>query len=337
MPWRSYARRSPKGCKTLGEVYGAPLYGIKTGLNEAFIIDTPTRDRLVSADPKSADLLKPFLRGENVKRWRVEPEGLWLINTPKGKVDIEAYPAIRDWLLPFKPELEKRATKQEWFELQQAQLAYQPKFAVAKIVYGHFAQERIFAFDQSGVFSNDKTYFIPGANFELLCLLNSSVVWWVLTGLAPAVRDRWRELRVQYVEQLPIPKVPAPARQRLAALGAACTKAAGERFEIQSSVRRRILDLAPPERAKLTGKLHDWHELDFAAFRAEVKRAFHAEIPVKQRGEWEAYLRENAARVRALSDQISAAEREIDQIVYSLFDLAPDEIALLEASLKGQY
>ena len=117
------------GRKTLGEVYGAPLYGIKTGLNDAFVIDTPTRDRLAKADPKSAELLKPFLRGENVKRWRVEPEGLWLIDTPKGKVDIDAYPAVRNWLLPFKPELEARATKQEWFELQQAQLAYQPKLA----------------------------------------------------------------------------------------------------------------------------------------------------------------------------------------------------------------
>ncbi|MGA2166341.1 MAG: hypothetical protein ABSH36_18010, partial [Solirubrobacteraceae bacterium] len=111
---------------------------IKTGLNDAFVIDTPTRDRLVKADPKSAELLKPFLRGENVKRWRVEPEGLWLIDTPKGKVDIDAYPAVRDWLLPFKPQLEARATKQEWFELQQAQLAYQPRFARPKIIYGHF-------------------------------------------------------------------------------------------------------------------------------------------------------------------------------------------------------
>ena len=90
------------GRKTLGEVYGAPLYGIKTGLNEAFIIDTPTRDRLVKQDKKSTELLKPFLKGEDIKRWRVEPEGLFLINTPKGKVDIEKYPAIRDWLLPFK-------------------------------------------------------------------------------------------------------------------------------------------------------------------------------------------------------------------------------------------
>ena len=80
------------GHKTLGEGYGAPMRGIVTGLNDAFIVDTPTCDRLVAADAKSADLLKPFLRGENVKRWHIEPEGLWLINTPKGKVDIEAYP-----------------------------------------------------------------------------------------------------------------------------------------------------------------------------------------------------------------------------------------------------
>ena len=134
-----------EGRKTLGEVYGAPLRGIVTGLNDAFIINTPTRDGLVRADPKSAELLKPFLRGENIKRWRVEPAGLWLINTPKGKVDIEAYPAVRDWLLQFRPALEKRATKQEWWELQQAQLAYQQKFSASKLVYLDIARNAPFS------------------------------------------------------------------------------------------------------------------------------------------------------------------------------------------------
>jgi len=127
------------------------------------------------------------------------------------------------------------------------------------------------------------------------------------------------------------------SRARLAVLGEACTNAARQRYEVQSAVRHRILDLAPPERRKLTDKLRDWHELDFSAFRAEIKRAFRAEIPANERGEWEAYLRDNAARVHELSDQIAVAEREIDQIVYGLFDLAPDEITLLEASLQGQY
>jgi hypothetical protein len=324
------------GRRALGEVYGAPLYGIKTGLNEAFVIDRARRDRLVAADPKSANLLKAFLRGENIKRWRVESEDLFLIDTPKGKVDIEAYPAIRNWLLRFKPELEKRATKQEWWELQQAQLAYQPKFLLKKISYPHFQNERMFTLEKTGAFSNDKSYFIPADDLGLLCLLNSCVAWFFLTAISPAVRDHWHEMRVQYVQQLPIPDMPDPAHARLAALGHACTEAARERFAIQSAGRHRILDLAPPERRKLTGKLEKWHEFDFAAFREEVKKAFRSDIPVKERGDWEAYLAENGAEVRRLTDSIATAERAIDTVVYDLFDLTPDEIALLEASLAGR-
>ena len=326
-----------KGRKTLGEVYGAPLYGIKTGLNEAFIVDTAIRDRLVAQDSKSAELLVPFLRGENVKRWRVEPEGLFLINTPKGKVDIDVYPAIRDWLLPLKTELENRATKQEWFELQQAQLAYQPSFRTEKIIYGHFAHERIFAFERKGYYSNDKSYFIPNATIDLLSLLNSKLAWFVITGLSPAVRGGFYEMRVQYIERLPVPKMRSADRARLIKLGEACTNASVGRLGIQSTVRHRILDLATPERSKLSRKLEEWWTLDFAAFRDEVKRVFRTEIPVKERGEWETYLADNAAKVRKLTSEIETAEREIDAIVYRLFDLTPDEIALLEASIAGQY
>ena len=292
---------------------------------------------MVAQDPKSAELLVPFLRGENVKRWRVEPEGLFLINTPKGRVDIDAYPAIRDWLLPFKPALEKRATKQEWFELQQAQLAYQPSFRTEKIIYGHFAQERIFAFDREGYFSNDKSYFIPNATFDLLSLLNSSVSWFVITGLSPAVRGGFYEMRVQYIERTPIPETSLEIRAQLARLGEACTTASIGRRDIQAAVCHRILDLAPPERRKLSQKLEEWWILDFAAFRDEAKRVFRTEIPVKEREEWETYLAEQGETVRALTAEIEAAEREIDAIVYRLFDLTPEEITLLEASIEGQY
>jgi hypothetical protein len=324
------------GKKTLGEVYGAPLYGIKTGLNEAFIIDTQTRDRLVTQDAKSAEILVPFLKGENIKRWRVEPEGLFLINTPKGKVDIEKYPAVRDWLLPFRPQLEARATKQEWWELQQAQLAYQAKFLKQKILYPHFQNVRMFCIDQTGTFSNDKSYFIPDGDFELSATLNSRVTWFVLTSLSPAVRDGWHEMRVQYVKTVPVPIWSKKDRSRLSELAKRCFADSQETLNLLSAVRHRIsADLGGG--AKLSRKLEDWHLLDFTAFRAEVKRVFKTEIPVKQRGEWESYLAENATKVRTLTAEIEAAEREIDAIVYKLFDLTPEEIALLEASIAGQY
>jgi hypothetical protein len=96
-----------------------------------------------------------------------------------------------------------------------------------------------------------------------------------------------------------------------------------------------MLDLAPSERARLSRKLEEWWTLDFAAFREEVKRVFRTDIPVKERGDWESYLAKHAAGVRKLDTEIEKAEREIDAIVYRLFGLNPEEIALLESSIGG--
>ncbi|HEX5844914.1 MAG TPA: hypothetical protein VFY53_01180 [Rhodoplanes sp.] len=168
-------------------------------------------------------------------------------------------------------------------------------------------------------------------------LLNSKPAWFVLVGLSPAVRGGFHEMRVQYVEQAPIPEMKSADRTELVKLGEICTNASARSLEIQSAVRHRILaDLAPPERATLSRKLAEWWTLDFAAFRDEVKRVFRIEIPVKERADWETYLAEKGAEACALTAEIEAAEQEIDAIVYRLFDLSPDEIALLEASIAGQ-
>jgi hypothetical protein len=138
------------------------------------------------------------------------------------------------------------------------------------------------------------------------------------------------------VAQLFLPERPSARSTRLAELAQICTDAARARFSLQAAFRHRLLDLAPPNRRKLTGKLEAWHELDFAGLRDAVKKAFHVEIPVRERGEWEAWLAQNSAQVHRLSDEIAAAEREIDAIVYQLFDLTGGEIALVESSLSGQ-
>ncbi|MGI8524743.1 MAG: Eco57I restriction-modification methylase domain-containing protein [Pseudolabrys sp.] len=326
-----------KGKKTLGEVYGAPLYGIKTGLNDAFIVDQATRDRLVKQDKNSAKLLKPFLRGENIKRWRVEPDGLFLINIPKSTINIDDYPAIRDWLLPFKKDLEKRATDQKWFELQQAQLAYQKQFGNLKIIWPQFLNKPEFCLDTEGLFPINKAYLFPTDDLSLVALLNSSCLWFCFQAVSVIKRGGYREGTAQHIGPLPFPDCTKRQREQLAVLAETCSSSAKSRFRLRLDFCHRLLDLAPPERKKLSRKLEEWWTLDFAAFRDEVKRVFRAEIPVKERGEWESYLAKNAAEVRALGDKIEQAEREIDAIVYRLFGLTPEEIALLEASLEGQY
>ena len=332
---RALREKIRAGRKTLKEVYGSPLRGVVTGLNAAFVIDTATRDRLCAQDPRSAELLKPFLEGKDLKRWRAEPRGLWLIYVPKNRIDIEDYPALHDWLLPFKEGLEKRATKQEWFELQQAQEAYAPHFAAPKISYPHFNDTRNFSFEPLGAFSNDKSYLIPSDDKALLGLLNSRVLWFMLSSMSPPVRGGFHELRVQYVEKLPTPAWNDGARADLVTTSEQASKAAQDRLKLQTALTRRIPDLCPPEREpKLNTKLKEWWTLpDFSTFRAEVKKVFKADIPLSERSDWEDWIARDRAEIARLTAEIAQAEAKIDGIVYELFDLTPDEIALLEASI----
>ena len=323
------------GKQPLKDVYGPACRGIVTGLNEAFVIDSTTKENLCREDPRTIQLLKPFLEGKDLKRWRAEPRGLWLIYIPKNRVKIDDYPAIRNWLLPFKERLENRATDQEWFELQQAQEAYSGPISKPKISYPHFSVERLFSFETSGAFSNDKTYFLPTSDRFALALLNSKVLWFILSTMSPAVRGGFHELRVQYVETLPIPPATDDLKAELATLAEAAQTAAEKRYGLQQEITRRIPDLAPAGKpAKLTERLKSWWDLpDFAAFQAEVKKAFKADIPLKERSEWESWIGDLRSQIHALTAEIARAEGEINTKVYALFDLTPDEIALLEANI----
>ena len=323
------------GKPTLKEVYGSPLYGIKTGLNAAFVIGSETKDQLCAEDPRSMELLKPFLEGKDLKRWRAEPRGRWLIYIPKNRVNIDDYPAIRDWLLPFREGLDKRATKQEWFELQQAQEAYAPHLEAPKISYPHFNKEGNFLYEPTGAFSNNKTYLVPSADLSLLALLNSRVLWFVLSSMSAAVRGGYQEFCVHYVEQLPIPTMPNATQEDLEVLAQEAQEAAARRLEVQHALTRRIPDLCPPVREpKLTKKLQNWWRLpDFSAFRAEIKKAFKVEILLAERSDWEDWIDRDRAEINRLSAEVAEAERRIDRIVYRLFDLTPEEIELLEASI----
>ena len=95
---------------------------------------------------------------------------------------------------------------------------------------------------------------------------------------------------------------------------------------------RRIPDLCPPGRdPKLTTRLQEWWTLpDFAAFRAEVKKVFKADIPLTERSDWEDWITRDRAEIARMSAEIAQCEAEMDRIVYDLFDLTADEIALLE-------
>ena len=269
-------------------------------------------------------------------RWRVESHGNWIIYITKNSVEIDDFPAIRDWLLPFKEKLEKRATKQEWFELQQAQEAYVPCFETPKIAYIEVCNKGPFTFEPDGFYQEATTFLIPSEDLSLLALLNSSVAWYFFVGTTTVFRGGYFRMKNQFVELLPIPDWDDAARIQLAFLAQTAGELASQRRNLQSAFTRRIADLCPPEReAKLTTKLKDWWKLpDFSAFRAEVKKAFKTDIPLAERSDWEDWMTRDRAEILRLDAEIKAKEAEIDAIVYDLFDLTEEEIALLEAAIS---
>ncbi len=198
-----------QGCgKSLSEHYGTrALFGLKTGLNDAFIVDEEIKKELVRTDPRSRHILKPILFGRDVRRYLIKPAGRFVIYCHPS-INVHSYSAIKEYLTPFRQALDKRAGPQEWFELQQPAVALLPLMKMPKIVYPIIAKECRFVIDEEGFLVNDKMFVLPVADWTLVGVLNSRVANFYFGCVCAALegaRDRYLEFRAQYVDPFPIP------------------------------------------------------------------------------------------------------------------------------------
>jgi hypothetical protein len=206
--------------KPLGEYVNGRFYrGIITGLNEAFVIDGSTRERLIAEDPKSAELIKPYLRGRDVKRWKVEWAGLYLITFPFGFHEkLESYPAVLRHLTQFEEALRKRGQctssrngkgegQHHWLELDNnPKDAFLAEFEQPKLIVPAIAEAPSFAPDFEGYYSNNKsTIFLPPRLNFSLGVLNSSVNAWLATQVCSSKQGGFFDFEPRYSSQLIIP------------------------------------------------------------------------------------------------------------------------------------
>ena len=218
------------------ESVGVPLkdwdiqinYGIKTGFNDAFIISTEKRDEILDncADEaereRTAELIRPILRGRDIKRYGYDWAGLWLINTHNGikgkleRIHIEDYPAVKAHLDQYWDKISVRADKGETpYNLRNC--AYLDDFSKQKIIWGEISDKPKFAIDTTGQFVPEATTFLMvGSHLKyLLCFLNSSVSeyffakYGTTTGMGTL---RWKKY---LIELLPIPKVALEQEQQV--------------------------------------------------------------------------------------------------------------------------
>ncbi len=336
-----------------------PLNGIKTGYNPAFVLEKHDYSDWLANDSASFSLLRNWMTGDDVAKWLPERQSenrLLLVKKgdtkqlllSSGKAlfvedEFEAwsvfsskYPAASRWLKKHEERCKKRSDRGDfWWELRACD--YYDAFEKTAVLYPEMSQGPKFCSKTRGTICNNKTFFLPISAEHLLAYLNSSVAWFLLGGLCSSLRGgEWRlELRTDYLKRLPFPKFSDSQIKALSNCASAAVnakKAVGSRYDAYT---RRIPDLCPQGRnAKFSTKLQDWWKLDdFAAFRAEVSKIYKAEIPLKERSDWEDMFKHGKSEIEKLTAEIKRNEDEINAIVYGLFDLTADEIVLLEQSI----
>ena len=220
------------------EAVGTPLkdwdiqinYGIKTGYNDAFIINTEKRDEILSncqsedERTRTAELIRPILRGRDIKRYGYNWDGLYLIATfPSRHYDIEKYPAVKNYLLGFGIErLEqtgkshivngekikaRKKTNNKWFETQDS-ISYWEDFSKPKIIYPNMTKYMPFVYDESKFLTNQKCFIITGGCMAYLtAFFNSSIFKFCFRDSFPELQGGTRELSKIFFDKIPIKKI----------------------------------------------------------------------------------------------------------------------------------
>jgi hypothetical protein len=201
----------PIGKYVKGRIYR----GILTGLNQAFVIDAQMRNKLITSDPKSAEIIKPFLVGRDIKRYQSPRSNQFLIFTRHG-INIKKYPAIERRLFAFKMELMPRPKNwrgtdwkgrkpgpYQWYEIQDT-IDYYTEFEKSKIIYPNICKKPEFTFDERGLYTNQKCFIIPLSDMYLLGILNSKVTFFLFQSILPKLRGGFYEPSYVYFKDFPI-------------------------------------------------------------------------------------------------------------------------------------
>ncbi len=312
--------------------------GALTGFNDAFYIDEETRKRLISEDPKSAELIKPFLRGRDLKAWYSRSEGQYMICTfPALSLDIENYPAIKNHLLSFgyerleqsgKPGSRKK-TANKWFETQDT-IGYHNEFSKPKIVYCEITAFFPFVYEEEPMICNNKAFIMTAKDESvslkfLTAIFNSKLCKLWIWYNCPELLGGTREIRKVYFENFCIPA--CSNQQPFIDLADRMLTLNRDLQTKRARFLKRLQDNIPE--VKVTGALETFDSLDFAGFVAELKKQ-KIKLSLSQQDEWDEYFTIYKDALNDISAQIAETDRDIDSLVYALYGLTDDERKVIE-------
>jgi type I restriction-modification system DNA methylase subunit len=313
--------------------------GILTGYNDAFYIDENTRQKLIAADPKSAELIKPMVRGRDISAYGITGFEYLICTFPSLKLDIEKYPAIKEHLLSYGYDRLKQTgesgarkkTSGKWFETQDS-ISYNGEFAKPKIIYPNMTSVFPFMYDESGMLGNDKSFILTPQDDSVSLLFLTAVFNSSLTKLwiwhnCPELLGGTREIRKVYFEHFPVPQATEEQTATMAQYATKRTQLTAEQQAICSKFTRNLQREYNLE--KLSGKLENWFQTPFNEFLKELEKS-KVKLTLSQKAEWEDYFVQEQKKSLDIKHQIDTTDKEIDLMVYTLYGLSEQEIKIVE-------
>jgi type I restriction-modification system DNA methylase subunit len=323
---------------------GKPHRGFLTGYNEAFVVDDPTRRQLIGDDPRSAEIIKKCLRGQDVDRWSPGWGGTFLLCARHG-IDIDAYPAVKHHLSKFRRGLEPRPRDHQghdwpgrkpgpykWYELQDA-IDYWDSFARPKIVYQEIQFHPSYGLDTDGLLVNNKTFFLCNDDPWLLAVLNSPLMWWHNWRYLGHMKDEALSPAGAKMEQLPIAppdeEARAVAEDHVPQLVAFVKEDHEVRSTVLEALRTQMKVEAPGQKLEAFEALSR-DELVVEVTKRRPKGAGKLKpTDLKYLG---AIYDEYAAPIQDRRRRALAMERRLADLVHRAYGLTPDEVELLWAT-----
>jgi hypothetical protein len=306
-------------------------FGLKTGLDEAFVIDEKKKIELEKMSPSSKEIIKPFLIGKQIKRYTYDWQDKYILLVKKG-TDIEKFPSILNYLKQFKNKLSERTDikgKGEWFELRTC--TYYDDFLKPKIIFAHFGKRPQFTFDTNNFYLNPKSYILPTQDKYLLGILNSSAIAFYSQSICPYVRGEFYEYGKQYVNQFPIPDASSIIKERVTELVNSLLDLHAKFLEKKKTVLNRIKNELNLE--NLPMRLNKFYTLGSNEFLAEIKKLSKSDISLIKLDEWEQYFNKYKKEVTSIVSDIENKDKEINEIVYALFGINDKERKIIESTL----
>ncbi len=314
--------------------------GITTGFDDGFLVEQEKYNYLVSKDKANKEILKPLLRGKNIRRYYIEDSALWIINSHNGirgkyaRINLEKdYPNVFQHLVDINEKtngkVEKRSDKGEhWTNLRNC--AFLDEFEKEKVIWGLISGDWSFAYDNCNYYLTSASYFLTSEKIPvrfITAILNSRLSKFYFENIGEMTAGGAYVLKKVSVEKFIMPQFESALEFEIINKAITIEESIKSLKQIEISFLNHLK--AKFDIEKFSNKLLHWFHLDSNDFLKEMKK-MKLNINLLEEAEWLKYFNTQKDKAQNLNSEIEKTDKEIDRMVYELYGLTEEEVRIVE-------